>query len=306
MARNLFAAVAVMAAVGSALAQVAPKEDKSLVTTTYDLKPVLGAKAVASGLADADAVVKLFLETLPDLRDLKPGTAGPQLVVRDGTKLEVRATAKTQDEVKDLLEALARLADVVVDIKAEVIEIPAGFWFDQNLKPMWKTASPIAAWSLAADALDANNSRVVQKSDGRFVNGAGTTVSSRQTVLTYYPNQGGVKPPAGPPEFVTEGFTLVGTPVVSADRRFVRLKLTEQSVAVVGMKQRELGAVGDQKIVVTSPDLADLGATGSVVVDDGGAVAFRLAYAPKDKVWVVVLRPTIFIQAEEDERKGKK
>ncbi len=46
--------------------------------------------------------------------------------------------------------------------------------------------------------------------------------------------------------------------------------------------------------------MEDVGGTGSTTVDDGGTVLFKLAYAPKDKVWVVVLHPTIFIQAEED------
>ena len=43
-------------------------------------------------------------------------------------------------------------------------------------------------------------------------------------------------------------------------------------------------------------------------VADGGTLIFKLAYAPKDKLWVVVLHPTIFIQAEEDvlKQEGKK
>ena len=37
-----------------------------------------------------------------------------------------------------------------------------------------------------------------------------------------------------------------------------------------------------------------------------GTVLFRLAYAPKDKVWVVARKPMIFIQAEEDELKKQR
>src|SRR5205823_13777807 len=110
-----------------------------------------------------------------------------------------------------------------------------------------------------------------------------------------------VAKPEPNPQFVKEGFKLVAVPVVSADRRFVRFKLTEQSAAVLGIRKRELGEVGGKTIVAESLELEDLGSTGSAVVADGGTLLFRLAYAPKDKAWVVVLHPTIFIQAEEDE-----
>ena len=135
--------------------------------------------------------------------------------------------------------------------------------------------------------------RVVQTSSGRFVNGAEATLTARQSVLTF-PNNAG---------FVRDGFKLIGLPVVSADRRFVRLKLSEQSKQIVGVRKREIGDIGGKPIVTQSPEVEDLGATGSAVVADGGTMIFKLAYAPKDKVWVVVLKPTIFIQAEEDERK---
>ncbi len=94
-----------------------------------------------------------------------------------------------------------------------------------------------------------------------------------------------------------DGFKLVGLPVASVDRRFVRMKLTEQSVVVAGIKKRELAEINGQKIIAQTPDLEDLGTTGSTTVADGGTILFKLAYAPKDKVWVVVLQPTIFIQA---------
>jgi hypothetical protein len=100
-----------------------------------------------------------------------------------------------------------------------------------------------------------------------------------------------------------DGFALNARSVVSADRRFVRFKLTEQSTAVTGIKKREFEGPAGQKLVLQSAETEDLGASGSATVADGGTAIFRLAYAPKDKVWVVVIRPTIFIQAEEDELK---
>lgn len=301
-----------------AVAALAQPDPKALVTKVYDLTPFLGEKGRAGGFADADAVVKMILDVIP-FGELKPGTDGPQLVERDGGKLEVRTTAKLHAEVADLIEALARLADVAIDLKVEVVELDAAAFAKL---PKAKAGSPVLlavgaeiedgkaapaaekAFAEATKVLKAG--RVVQTSEARIANGVEATLSARQSVLTFHPNVVGKKP-HGPPEFVKEGFKFVGVPVVSADRRFVRFKLTEQSVAVAGVRKREIaGLPGGQTMVAISPDLEDLGSTGSAVTADGGAVLFRLAYAPKDRVWVVVLRPTIFIPSEEAARKPGK
>ncbi len=282
----------------------------------YDIKPLLGERGKASGVADADAIIKTIFDANL-LRELKPGTDGPQVIERDGGKLEVRAPAKVQGEIKDLLDALARLQDVAVDVKADVIELDAAA-YEKLVKatPNGKTKPPVLfatgaefeekdepSWKALPEMNKVlKTGRVVQSSGARFVNGAEATVCARQSVVTFHNHIVNDKSHE-PPQFVKEGFKLIGTPVVSADRRFVRFKLTEQSTAVTGMRTRELGEVKGQKIVAQTLDTEDLGATGSAVVADGGTALFRLAYAPKDKVWVVVLKPTIFIQSEEDELK---
>ncbi len=323
LAKSAFSLFAFALMVGPLSAQPAPKpvDDKALVTKVYNIKPLIGERGKASGVADSDAVVKLILETI-SLGEMKPGTDGPQIIERDGGKLEVRATAKVQGEVKDLLDAIERLQDLAIDVKADVIELDAasyeklaktlpqpkgktspvlfatGAEFEEKDDPAWK--------ALAETNKILKAGRVVQTSSGRFVNGAEATISARRTVVTFSPLPADVIPvgaKADNPLFVKEGFGLVAVPVVSADRRFVRFKLTEQSTVITGVKKRELGEIKGQKIVMQTLETEDLGATGSGVVADGGTLLFRLAYAPKDKVWVVVLKPTIFIQAEEDEIK---
>ncbi|MCE9565216.1 MAG: hypothetical protein K8U57_24555 [Planctomycetes bacterium] len=324
MLRNLLAAVAIFAVVGSAIAQAAPKkaDDKTLVTKVYDLKPLLGERGKVNGFAEIDAVFKAIFEVI-EVGELKPGTEGPQLIERDAGKLEVRATAKVQQEIADLIEAMMRLTDLAIDIKADVIELdPATFEKWQKALPnsgKGKVGSPVVlaretemdereltreekkAYAAAHAILQTG--KVVQTSSARFSNGVESTFSARLSVQTFNNTEVNKKPTA-PPMFVKDGFKLVGLPVVSADRRFVRLKLTEQSTAVIGIKKQDFGeVVKGQKFVLTSLETEDLGSTGSTVVADGSRTAFRLAYAPKDKVWVVVLHPTIFIQAEEDFRK---
>jgi hypothetical protein len=309
---------------GPVAAQPDPKkDDKKLVTRVYNIKPLIGERGKASGLADADAVIKFIIETIPELRELKPGTDGPQIVEREGGKLAVRATAAVQDELKDLLEALERLQDLAVDLTVEVLE------FDTATYEKWvkalpksvrgKPASPVffatgeepeekepdAAESKALEEAYKifKSGRLVQTSSGRFVNGVEAIVSARRTVATFTNLTDGVRVGGKfeNPQLVKEGFSLVALPVVSADRRFVRFKLTEHSTVITGVKKRELAVVEGKPIVMQSVETEDLGATGSAVIPDGGRAIFRLAYAPKDKVWLVVLNPRIYIRAEEEE-----
>jgi hypothetical protein len=319
---SVVTALAFSAAVVSAQPVPKPVDDTRLVTKVYDLKPFLGERGKAAGLAGGDAVVKLIFQAIPQLRDLKPGADGPQIVERGGGKLEVRATAKRHEEVKDLLDALARLQDVAIDVEAKVIELDlASYGKLTKLPPVGKAKAPVlfAAGEELEDreptpaerkAMEEANKilkagRVVQTASGRFVNGAEATVSARRTVVTYsnVPNPVRVGGKSDEPLFVKEGFSLVALPVVSADRRFVRFRLTEQSTVITGVKTRDVGEIGGEKVVLKSLETEDLGATGTATVADGGTAVFKLAYAPKDKVWVVVLKPRLFIQAEEDELK---
>jgi hypothetical protein len=318
----LSALVAVALVAGTAGAQPDPKkpDDTKLVTKVYNIKPLLGERGKASGLADVDAIIKLIFEAIPHLRELKPETDGPQVVERDNGKLEIRATEKRHGEVKDLLDALERLQDLAIDVKADVIELDtANYEKLVNALPKGKTKPPVLLATgeeleekepTAGErkAMEETNKilkagRVVQTSSGRFVNGAEATVSARRTVVTFakMPVAVRVGVKVDDPQFVKEGFALVARPVVSADRRFVRFKLTEQSTAISGVKTRDFGEIAGERFILKTLETEDLGATGSPVVADGGTVLFKLAYAPKDKVWVVVLKPTIYIRAEEEE-----
>jgi hypothetical protein len=313
-------AAAILLSGGFVLAQTPkPADPDKPVTRVYDLNPVLRDKSASTGLADTDAVIRRILETVR-VGELRLGGDGPQLIERDGGKLEVRAPEKLHGEIKHLIAALERVADLAIDIRADVLEFDRET-FDKSVKPLFasakgRTESPVVIGfgddeavvkdrpSAEAAAKALKLGRPVQSSARRYANGADAVVAARQTVVQYttQPEQATERVPGNVP-LVKEGFRLTAQPVVSWDRRFVRFKLTEQSAALVGIKRRDFGEIAGKPFVVTSPQVEDFGKAGSVEVGDGGFVLFRLDYAPKDKVWVVVLRPTIFIQAEEDELK---
>ncbi len=310
-----FVLSAVAVCVGVAWAQPDAKkvDEKNLVTRVYNVKHLIGERGKASGYADTDAISKLIFQTI----DFGKPKEVPQVIERDGDKLEIHASADSQREIGDLLDALERLQDVAIDVKAEVFAFDAAA-YEKFVKvlPKGKTKSPILLATGEehegddAPALDKSlaevnkvlkTGRLVQTSTARLPNGVDATISSRRSILRFTGNGSPAWKATEKPLFVKDGFTLTALPVVSVDRRFIRFKLTEQSTAVTGIRKRNLGEIGGQKIVVQSPITEDTGAIGSAEVVDGGTAIFKLAYAPKDKVWVVVVKATIFIQAEADE-----
>jgi hypothetical protein len=311
---------------GTVAAQPDPKpdpkkaDDKKLVTTVYNIKPLIGAQGKAAKLTNADAIVELIFQSIPAMRELKAGVDGPQIIELDGGKLEVRATEKIHEEIADLLRAVEGLQDLAIDVKAEVIEFD-GPTYGKLVKalPKGKTRPPVllatgAEYELEDQQRDKalketieilQTGRVVQTSSGRFLNGVQATISARRKLVTYsnVPSTVRVGNDAEKPLLVKEGFGLVALPVVSVDRRFVRFKLTEQSTVITGLKKQDFGVIAGEKFVLQSLETEDLGAIGSAEVADGGTLLFRLAYAPKDKVWVVVVKPTLYIKAEQEELK---
>ncbi|MDY3554125.1 hypothetical protein R5W24_003244 [Gemmata sp. JC717] len=306
------------------LAQPAPKplDDKKLVTKVYTVKNLIVGREKGGVVADFDALVKLIFETV-SIGEPKSDGTGAQLVERDGGALEVRTTEKVHHEVKDLLEALESLQDLAIDVKTEVFELDAATYRQLvNALPKGRSKSPVLFaigrevigvpeskpedLELPAAALKLLKSgRIVQTSSGRFVNGVDSTVSARKVVIPFKndPAAISVGTKTSNPLFVKEGFALNALLVVSADRRSVRMKLTESSTAVTGMQKRELFELEGKKAIAQSLDTEDLGTTGSALVADGGAAIFKLDYAPKDKVWVVILKPTLFFQSVEDQLK---
>ncbi len=317
IAKSLSLPLAFVLFTGTANAK--PLEDEKLVTKTYDVSRVLGEMAKGQKAPDTDALLKVLFDAIPQLRPGELDANGPQIIERENGQLEIRASAELHNEVKDLITALERLHDLTIEVKTEVIELDvAAFEKYQKALPKanrGKAGSPVvfvtgerfeenrpnAAEQKALE--DANkilkSGRVVQTSSGRFANGRESTFAARLTVSNFS-NDGGNAETA---QFIKEGFKLIGLPIASADRRTMRLKLTEQSVAFVRTKRAAVGELAGQPIVGQSPETEDLGTTGSTFVTDEGAAVFRFAYAPKDKVWVAVVKPKIVVPVEDGDPK---
>ena len=102
-----------------------------------------------------------------------------------------------------------------------------------------------------------------------------------------------------------QGLSVRVTPTISADRRFVTMKIAQKATELVELRKRTVHVpTSDKEVTIEVPDLAEATKTVTATVGDGtwalAAVDYRTPTArSKDRVWVLAVRPTIYI-AEED------
>jgi hypothetical protein len=114
------------------------------------------------------------------------------------------------------------------------------------------------------------------------------------------------------PQTIDEGFTLSAQVHLSADRRFVRGKFLEKSLAIEGIEKvkvmvdLEKGTEAVGELVFTK----EARFSQARYIHDGGSILLPLHYRPravrKNDRWLVAqITPRIYIDEEERERRGK-
>jgi len=270
-------------------------------------------------------LLKLLIQDKPARAKKFLGKDAPyRIEISNRGELEIRADRKTHEEVKDLLAALRRSLDVAVVVNCQLYEVDrevydkqlAGKWprrpgspavfaypapdeSEQKLidgkledKPFWAGMKPlktgkitlpdgvrgeILSWRLAVP-YEKNPSRVFKKSE----------------IAIAYP-----------------GFSFSITPVVSADRRSTRIKLTQKVADLLEwqkVKARQgLPNQETKDVLFEVPILQESSFTSTFSALDTwpvvAAVQWRKPGAQgKDSQLILVFSATIRIEAEEKER----
>jgi hypothetical protein len=286
-------------------AQVAPEP---LKTVTYDVADLVQKTPSWSGAEPPlDALVRVIVSGVnPESWRRKEAPA--TILVLDGTKLEIQATAKDQAEITELLAALRRLADLAVVVEVKLYEVNRT-WYKENLEG-WLKKGEAAVPEETVQAL-AKNGQVIQTNKVTILPGQGATILSRRRAIAYEGSPADAKAWADTlkPAFV--GLVCKAEVSVTPDRRFVRLKLTQQVSELVKLA-RETGvhpATG-QQLTYEDPRIAEVSAATTVKLDDGVSAIVpvpraRVGGAEPDKVQLLLLHPVIRIEEEERERNKK-
>jgi hypothetical protein len=253
----------------------------------------------------------MLVHLLTELVDMR---SWETIEIHNGARLVVVASPDRHDEVADLLESLRRMADTAVVMNARLYEVDRAF-FTKQVAPLFATDKR-SKDSPAVVRIEGplfkritEQKLLLEGDDGKIRPHQVETFLSRHSVFRY---AAGPQPGQEGPARTRSGMAGVSfevRPLVSPDRRFLRLKITQHVAQLVRIdKTKVLDAASGKEVEVESPNLRKTTVTGTVDIPDGGAVLMPVDCRPgakedADKVWLLVARPFIWIEEEERERR---
>ena len=242
---------------------------------------------------------------------------GHNLQVVNGTKLEITTSKENHQQIVELLKALRRLTDVAVDVSCQLYEADRRFLDKERPPPAGKARQESGGRLLPYVLSDAAAGKLGPKAipgksgKARLGNDREADIFSLWKGFAYRGVPHREQPLQSPDETGFHGFTVRAQAAVTADRREVRLRLTEECTDLLGIGKRSVvnWRTGKEE-TADAPQTATSSATATIQVEDGDAVLVPLLYRPKeakakDRVLFLVVRPVIYIEEEERMRKAE-
>jgi hypothetical protein len=219
--------------------------------------------------------------------------------VHNGVQLVVFASPTRHQEVGSTLNVLRRLAGVAVVVNARLYEVDRTF-YTRKVAPLFarykKPAQRPRLIAIDGPLLRqiTRQKPLLESEDVKLTPHQDAVFLSRQSAFRFA---------AGPRRMGTgvAGVSFEVRPLVSADRRFLRLTITQRATQLVSIDRTTTLDIGTGKAVGRElPHLRKTSTTGTVEVPDGNPILMPVEYRPpgKDKVWLLVARPFIWIEEE--------
>lgn len=295
------------------------------------------AQRKASRAENTAALVRLLVAVVAP-ESWQP-TADPRGTIQVvNTQLVIHANAENHAQVADLLDALRRLSDVGVTVRARLYEVDRELYMKvKNSKRL--TRAELEKLEANGAAEDDGLARLLKKSkltvtgkETKIANGQEAPFLSHHRVISVPPILEADKVPAAlagnlltEPQAVLEGVSFAASVTVSADRRFVKLKITEKATEIDQLPQVQLpplkkpnekGAAPDVQEQVQDlldmlrragplePVLSETVHAQETDIADGGSRMIAVHVRPRslqaaERWWLLVLSPRIVINAEE-------
>ena len=213
--------------------------------------------------------------------------------VLNGRRLSVYATPSRQHALATLVGSMTRLADLGVFMNARLYEVDRDFFLTTvapGIAVKKGEPAPVAI-RIEKPLLDKvlKQTLIQESEDTKLEPGRKVVFLARERVF----------PDVGP-----TGISISVRPEVSPDRRHLRLQLNQAVAELV----RPNGVKGPD-VPAEEPTLRKTTLAGTVETRDGEAFLMPIDFRPPSKegsakVWVLVARPLIWIEAEERERGG--
>ena len=276
------------------------------ITVTYELTDLLYKPgSTKSGYDSLDEVIKTIVTTVNPKSWLLSPEGGNRFFEVNGKKLEIRATKKDHDEIKELIHSLRRLNDLTVDVKATFLAVDAK-WFAKEIAPLLQKKKKriddneeACPKENAAFAALYKKVETIQTGATRQGNGRAGTIASLRQAHTFAT---GMVEANGEPVWGVEysGISYRAKTTMSTDRRFITLKIQEI--------WREIDAPGKGNAISR---IKEKKTESEITLADGDSHLHIVPYTPKtiaERGQILLLRivPELYIEAEEKERRGKK
>jgi len=300
-------------------------------TAGYDIRPLVekpdsglpGDPEIPTGnpAAKAAQIVQTLISFFGPGHVAPTGSARETILILNGTRLVIRASAAEHAQIEELLQALRRLGDLTVTVQARLYEVDDAYY------TRLKNAKRIPPEELERQALADNPPKddlfkllprqalVLAGAAITVDNGQEANLLSRQQAVLCGPSPAQQARGDKGPQAVVEGVAFLGRVTVSADRRFVRIKLAEKGTTLQdvdkvkipvwqGLGVPDVQEPADKEIVAEVAVLKEATHTQVLTIPDGGSMLLPVHYRPaalqaKRRWWVLAITPRIIIEAEE-------
>jgi len=271
-------------------------------------------------LDNVNALVRVLVTAM----DLRPWET---IHILNGIRLVVVASPRQHETIADILNALRRLQDLGVCMNARLYEVDRAFYTGHVAPLFARVKDPeerpaVVRIDAALLQIITQQKLLLESEEIRLRPNQVSLFLAHQNVFRYLvappPEEKKDLPPGagmavGPPWVeqarAQTGSGLAGVsfavrPVVSSNRRFLRLQIAQQAAELVGIeKVKKLDVATGKDVEVEVPNVRKSSVTGTVQIPDGYPFLMPVDYRPPgkdnaDKVWLLVARPTIWIEAE--------
>ena len=272
----------------------------------------------------------LLVRLLTNAVDMQPWES---IQILNGTRLAVLASPTRHEHIAELMAMLRILSDVAIVINARLYEVDRAF-HTKHVAPLFardkKAEERPTVIRIDGPLLKriTQQKLLLESEDTKIRPHQEAPFLSQHSIIHFAggPRAGKEAPQlrdlrqelAGPqaekevPQIT--GSAMVGVafevrPLVSPDRRYLRLAITQNATELVGIdKTKKLDVFSGKDVEIESLNLRKTSVTGTVQIPDGDPILMPVTYRPtgkgsENKVWLLVARPFIWIEEEVKERR---
>lgn len=231
--------------------------------------------------------------------------------VVNGTKLVVETNRDRHELIANLLAALRRLGDLAVVMNARLYEVDRAFYGKHvapllpkavNGKQNWAVPVTVALWQQLEKLKPFEHGSDVKIKPGKAT--AFLSVQFPYRYVTRFGKPDKINPVVNEYDTGLSGVAFRARVEVSPDRRAIRLHLIQDVAQLAGITKAKMlnlktGQVQEREV----PAVRTAVRTGFVEIDDGTTILMPVDYQPaaKDRVWLMVAEPRIYIEEEEEQ-----